>query len=116
MRALSTAPPSPSPSAALRPSTRAGCRSVDLPVGAIRHRVGRARRRSAALAATAGKGAPSPRIEITPSLAQYRQLCRDLKKLRKLGAASHTAAIVSAVHAAAVDNLAQGKHEQAGSH
>jgi hypothetical protein len=46
-----------------------------------------------------------PRIEITPSQAQYKQLCRDLKKLRKLGAPSHTAAILEAVHAAAEGNM-----------
>ena len=46
-----------------------------------------------------------PRLEITPSLAQYRQLLCDLKKLRKLGAPSHTAAILSAVHAAATGKL-----------
>jgi hypothetical protein len=42
-----------------------------------------------------------PRIEITPSPGQYRQLCRDLEALRKAGAASNTAAILTAVHTAA---------------
>lgn len=49
--------------------------------------------------------AANPRLEITPSADQYRQLCRDLKKLRKLGAPSHTEAIVAAVHAAAGGKL-----------
>jgi hypothetical protein len=56
----------------------------------------------------------NPRLEITPSAAQYEQLCRDLKKLRKLGAPSHTAAIVGAVHAAAAGKLGHVQHENAG--
>ena len=43
----------------------------------------------------------NPRIEITPSPAQYRRLCEDLAALRAQGATSHTAAIVDAVHFAA---------------
>jgi hypothetical protein len=43
----------------------------------------------------------NPCIEITPTPAQYEQLCRDLKKLRRLGAASNTAAIIEAVRGAA---------------
>ena len=55
--------------------------------------------------ATAGNGerqakAANPRIEITPSVAQYEQLCRDLAALREAGAPSNTAAIIGAVHAA----------------
>jgi hypothetical protein len=42
-----------------------------------------------------------PRIEITPSPEQYTQLCRDLGTLRRAGAISNTAAVVSAVRAAA---------------
>jgi len=42
-----------------------------------------------------------PTIEITPTVDQYRQLCRDLAKLRKAGAVSNTAAIVDAIHRAA---------------
>lgn len=53
--------------------------------------------------------AANPRIEITPSPAQYRQLCRDLKKLRALGAPSHTEAIIEAVHAAAQGHKLAGK-------
>jgi hypothetical protein len=55
-----------------------------------------------------------PCIEITPTSAQYEQLCRDLKMLRKLGAPSHTAAIVQAVHAAATDKLRHDRNESAG--
>lgn len=45
---------------------------------------------------------PRPRIEITPTVAEYRQLCRDLAKLREQGAPSNTTAILAAVsHAAA---------------
>jgi hypothetical protein len=43
----------------------------------------------------------NPRIEITPTLAEYEQLCRDLRKLREAGAISNTAAILAAVRAAA---------------
>jgi len=43
----------------------------------------------------------NPRIEITPSLRDYEQLCRDLKKLREAGAISNTAAILDAVRDAA---------------
>lgn len=42
-----------------------------------------------------------PRIEITPSKEQYEQLCHDLKRLRHLGAASNTDAILQAVRNAA---------------
>lgn len=44
---------------------------------------------------------PPVRIEITPSVAEYRQLCRHLKTLRSRGAKSNTTAILEAVRAAA---------------
>jgi hypothetical protein len=56
----------------------------------------------------------NPRIEITPTAAQYEQLCRDLKALRKSGAPSHTAAILQAVHAAAQGHMLGGDRERAG--
>jgi hypothetical protein len=52
--------------------------------------------------------ADNPCIEITPSPAQYRQLCRDLGALRRTGAASNTAAVIAAVRAAAADKLDGG--------
>lgn len=58
--------------------------------------------------------AANPCIEITPSLAEYEQLCRDLTKLRKLGAPSNTAAVLAAVHAAAGAKMRQGKRKKAG--
>jgi hypothetical protein len=71
--------------------------------------------RHRALAAIAGRApAANPHIEITPSVAQYEQLCRDLKKLRKLGAPSHTAAILAAVHAAAAGKMRHDKNKNAG--
>jgi hypothetical protein len=45
--------------------------------------------------------ASHPTIEITPTVEQYEQLCRDLSKLRQAGALSNTAAIVDALHHAA---------------
>ena len=47
------------------------------------------------------KNNANPRIEITPSVAEYEQLCRDLKILRRSGANSNTVAILDAVRAAA---------------
>jgi hypothetical protein len=45
---------------------------------------------------------PKPiEIVITPSEAQYRQLCRDLEVLRRDGAESNTAAILDAVRSVA---------------
>lgn len=41
------------------------------------------------------------RIEITPSAAEYRQLCKDLGELRRRGAETNTAAIVKAIRVAA---------------
>jgi hypothetical protein len=58
---------------------------------------------------TRARRAANPRIEITPSPAHYEQLCRDLKRLRKLGAPSHTQAIIEAVHAAAQGHKLAGK-------
>lgn len=46
-----------------------------------------------------------PRIEITPTVAEYEQLCRDLSVLRKKGAATNTAAVIDAVHRAARGGL-----------
>jgi len=46
---------------------------------------------------------PRPRIEITPTVAEYRQLCRDLAKLREQGEPSNTTAILAAVSHAAAD-------------
>ncbi|MGN6216149.1 MAG: hypothetical protein ACTHN7_04215 [Solirubrobacterales bacterium] len=43
------------------------------------------------------------RIEITPTPNEYRQLCDDLRELRKHGAKTNTAAIVEAVRAAALE-------------
>lgn len=45
--------------------------------------------------------APNVRIEITPNPEQYKQLCRDLQKLREMGALTNTAAILEAVGSAA---------------
>lgn len=42
-----------------------------------------------------------PELIITPSEAQYRQLCEDLEILRNAGVESNTAAIVAAVRAEA---------------
>jgi hypothetical protein len=39
-----------------------------------------------------------PKLEITPNVRQYEQLCRDMKLLRRLGAISNTDAIIDAVH------------------
>lgn len=61
------------------------------------------------LAVAGGPAATNPRLEITPSAAQYEQLCRDLKALRRSGAPSHTAAILEAVHAAAQGHMLAGK-------
>jgi len=49
----------------------------------------------------------NPRIEITPTPAEFRQLCRDLGALRRAGAISNTAAIVEAVRRAAADGRIQ---------
>lgn len=47
----------------------------------------------------------NPRIEITPTLDQYEQLCEDLAALRATGATSNTLAIVEAVHRAAAGHM-----------
>ena len=119
MRTLSTIPARQEPPALFRTprSVRrppdADCRKLGGPFGALaRHGGMRANSRPGALAARAA--AAHPRIEITPSVTQYAQLCRDLKKLRKLGAPSHTAAIVAAVHAAAAGKLGHERNENAG--
>jgi hypothetical protein len=71
--------------------------------------------RPGGLAVAARAATANPRIEITPSAAQYKQLCRDLAKLRKIGAPSHTAAIVEAVHAAAAEGiLGHGRYKTPG--
>lgn len=49
-----------------------------------------------------------PCIEITPSPAEYEQLCRDLAALREAGAASNTAAILQAVHVAGERHMLKG--------
>jgi hypothetical protein len=58
--------------------------------------------------------AASPLIEITPTPEEYRQLCHDLAKLRKLGALSNTAAVLAAVHTAAGATVGHGKRKNAG--
>jgi hypothetical protein len=55
-----------------------------------------------------GALATNPCIEITPSVEQYEQLCRDLGALRRAGAASNTDAVLDAVHAAAADKINSG--------
>lgn len=47
----------------------------------------------------------NPCIEITPTPAEYEQLCRDLKALRSAGATSNTSAILAAVRAAAKGHI-----------
>ena len=57
---------------------------------------------------------PRPRIEITPTVAEYRQLCRDLAELRAQGAPSNTAAILAAVsHAAGGARVEAGSQKNA---
>jgi hypothetical protein len=56
---------------------------------------------------------PRPRIEITPTVAEYRQLCRDLAKLRAQGAPSNTAAILAAVSHAAKRPILNGVPKKA---
>ncbi len=56
--------------------------------------------------------APGPRIEITPTGAQYEQLCRDLAALREAGAPSNTAAIVDAVRTAAQTSYRQQRPQK----
>jgi hypothetical protein len=73
------------------------------PISALQRPGGMRRNPRGATLGVAAQPSPAtnPRIEITPSVAQYRQLCRDLGKLRKLGAPTNTAAILDAVHVAA---------------
>jgi hypothetical protein len=54
-----------------------------------------------------------PRIEITPSKTEYERLCRDLKKLRHLGATSNTEAIIDAVRDAAARGKVEGRPHKA---
>lgn len=56
----------------------------------------------------------NPCIEITPTPEEYEQLCRDLARLRKLGAPSNTAAVLAAVGAAATGKLPGVKRKRAG--
>lgn len=120
MRALSTIPTRQGPPAPARPrpSLRcrppgAGCRNLAGPLGASARPGGmRASSRTGTLAARAV--AAHPHLEITPSPAEYEELCRDLGKLRKLGAPSNTAAILAAVHAAAAGKMPHGKRKNAG--
>jgi len=51
----------------------------------------------------------NPCIEITPTPAEYEQLCRDLAKLRAKGAFSNTEAILLAVRAAAGGKIASNR-------
>lgn len=113
MRALSTAPRLGAITRMEQRLARPHCRGGLLAVP-LRHRSMRTERRSPGLAAAPAGQPSNPRLEITPTLSEYRQLCRDLRKLRKLGAPSHTQAIVSAVHAAASANLASGERQGAG--
>jgi hypothetical protein len=55
---------------------------------------------------------PRPRIEITPTVAEYRQLCRDLTELRAQGAPSNTAAILAAVSHAATGAKVEGRSQK----
>jgi hypothetical protein len=58
-----------------------------------------------------GKPTPTtgnPCIEITPTPAEYEQLCRDLKTLRSAGAMSNTSAILEAVRVAAKGHMLNG--------
>lgn len=50
----------------------------------------------------------NPCIEITPTPAQYEQLCSDLSELRAAGATSNTLAILEAVHRAAGGHMLNG--------
>ncbi len=52
--------------------------------------------------------AKHPCIEITPTPAEYEQLCRDLAALREAGAESNTAAILKAVHSAGETHMLKG--------
>lgn len=51
----------------------------------------------------------NPLLEITPSPAEYDQLCRDLATLREAGAESNTAAVLAAVSLAAAGSLGRVK-------
>ena len=62
-------------------------------------------RRMTTEAAKQGTASGNPCIEITPTPAQYEQLCDDLSELRAAGATSNTAAILEAVHRAAEGHM-----------
>lgn len=57
---------------------------------------------------------PGPCIEITPTPNEYKQLCLDLEKLRRLGALSNTEAILAAVRSAAINGKIDGQPKKAG--
>ncbi len=127
MRTLSTIPTSQGPPVPLRvrPSLRrrppgAGCRNLGGPLGAFARPGGmRTDRRIEPLAASAVNAArmahaANPLIEITPTPEEYHQLCHDLAKLRKLGSLSNTAAVLTAVHAAAASRMGHDKSKNAG--
>lgn len=61
---------------------------------------------------TAPPASGNPCIEITPSPAEYRQLCRDLAALRNAGAESNTSAILAAVRAAADGRIVGGTNKR----
>lgn len=120
MRALGTIPTTqgpPTPPRARPPlrrrSSGAGCRRLAGPLGAL-PRPGGMRTNSRAGALAARAIAAGPLIEITPTAAEYEELCRDLGKLRKLGAPSNTAAVLAAVHTAAAGKKTQGKSKTPG--
>lgn len=89
-----------------RMQTRCGRRIVIAPaspIGTLKRPGGMRRNSGTGALGVSAKAsvAANPRIEITPTPAQYEQLCRDLVRLRSHGAASNTAAILEAVSNAA---------------
>ena len=127
MRTLSTiptrqAPPATpmTPRSVRRRSPGPGCRNLGGPLGAFARPGGmRPDRRIEPLGASALNAArmahaANPLIEITPTAEEYHQLCHDLAKLRKLGALSNTAAVLTAVHAAAGGKMGHDKSKNAG--
>lgn len=121
MRSLSTIPIRQGPSAPPRArpplqrrSPRAACHKLRGPLGAF-ERYGGMRANSRPGARVARAVAANPRIEITPTEAQYEQLCSDLKKLRRAGAISNTVAIIEAVRVAAgADKVGGRPHKEHG--
>jgi phosphopantothenoylcysteine synthetase/decarboxylase len=53
------------------------------------------------------------RLEITPTHSQYKQLCDDLRELRRRGAETNTVAIIEAVHAATSHKIEARSNEWA---